>query len=165
MHTRRRHSAVLAVVVAAALFGSIPLLAQKKDPILGTWKLDVAKSTFPAAAPARRTMTFAAVPNGIKQSITTTTSGNAEVTYDLVYTAKFDGKDYPADVASSFNTIEMKRVDAHTIERIGKTKGQVVETETYTVSPDGKTLSVKQEGDNNGVAFKTAQVFERDTAK
>jgi hypothetical protein len=146
------------------MLSSIPLFAQK-DPLLGNWKLDVAKSTFPAAAPARRTMTFVAVPNGLKQSIETTTSGNAEVTYNLVYTAKFDGKDYPADVASSFNTIAMKRVDARTVERIGKTKGTVVETETYTVSPDGKTLSVTQQGDNNGVPFKTAQVFERDTAK
>jgi hypothetical protein len=163
MHTRR-YSAVFAIVVAGTVLSGISLLAQK-DPILGSWKLDVAKSTFPAAAPARRTMTFATVPNGIKQSIATTTSGNAEVTYNLVYTAKFDGKDYPADVASSFNTIEMKRIDARTIERIGKEHGKVVETETYTVSPDGKTLSVKQEGDNNGVPFKTAQVFERDAAK
>jgi len=163
MHMRR-HSATFAIAVVGAMLSTIPLFAQK-DPILGNWKLDVAKSTFPAAAPARRTMTFAAVPNGMKQSITTTTNGNAEVTYNLVYTAKFDGKDYPADVASSFNTIEMKRLDGRTIERIGKTKGKVAETETYTVSPDGKTLSVKQEGDNNGVPFKTMQVFERDSAK
>ena len=163
MHARH-HSATFAVVVLGIVLSGMSLLAQK-DPILGSWKLDVAKSTFPTAAPASRTMTFAAVPNGIKQSIVTRTSGNAEVTYNLVYTAKFDAKDYPADVASSFNTIAMKRIDGRTIERLGKTHGQVVETETYTVSPDGKTLSVKQEGDNNGVPFKTAQVFERDTVK
>ena len=160
MHTRR-YSTTFAVAVAGAVLSSISLLAQK-DPIVGSWQLDVAKSTFPAAAPASRTMTFAVVPNGLKQEIMTRTAGNAEVTYNLVYTAKFDGKDYPADVASSFNTIEMKRVNARTIERIGKTHGQVAETETYTVSPDGKTLSVKQEGDNNGVPFKTAQLFERE---
>ncbi len=163
MHMRRHLRVLIFAAAGAALFGDA-LLAQK-GPILGSWTLGVAKSTFPGAAPARRAMTFASVPNGIKQSITTTTNGNAQVTYNLVYTARFDGKDYPADVASSFNTIEVKRLDARTIERIGKTKGQVIETETYTVSPDGRTLSVKQEGQNDGVPFKTAQVFERDLPK
>jgi len=40
-------------------------------------------------------------------------------------------------------------------------KGQVVQTETYTVSPDGKMLTVKQGGSNNGVPLKSAQIFER----
>jgi len=56
----------------------------------------------------------------------------------------------------------MKRVDGRTLERIGKVRGTVVETETYTVSPDGRMLSVKQEGENNGVPFITAQIFERE---
>ena len=90
---------------------------------------------------------FTIMPDGVTQTITTTTAGAAEVTYNLVYTAKFDGKDYPADVASSFNTVSMKRLDARTLERIGKVKGQVAETETYAVSPNGRTMTVKQEGE------------------
>ena len=163
MRIRTRLVVLTAAAAAVVLMlGSDSAVAQSKDPLLGNWKLDVSKSTFPAAAPARRTMMFAAVPNGITQTITTTTSGNAEVTYDLVYTAKFDGKDYPADAASAFNTVAVKRLDAHSVERIGKAKGQVVETETYTVSPDGRMLTVKQEGENNGVQFKTSQVFQRE---
>ena len=162
---RASHRLVASAFVVGAVLLTGDLLLAQKDPIVGRWTLDVAKSTFPGARPARRTMTFAAVPNGITQSITTTTSGNGDVTYSLVYTARFDGKDYPADVASSFNTIEMKRLGARAIERIGKEKGQIVETETYTVSPDGKTLSVMQEGENNGAPFKTAQIFERETAE
>ena len=139
-----------------------PAIAQTKEPILGSWKLDVEQIEVCRSDTVRRSMMFKAVPNGITQSITTTTAGNAQITYHLEYTAQFDGKDYPADVASYFNTIMMKRVDGRTLQRIGKVQGTVVETETYTVSPDGQTLSVMQQGENNGVPFMTAQVFERE---
>jgi len=162
MHTRYRLAGLAALALGAVLtLEPARAIAQSKDPILGSWTLDVSKSKFAGATPSSREMMFKAVPNGITQLITTTTTGLAEITYHLTYTAKFDGKDYPADAASSFNTIMMKRVDAHTLERVGKVKGNVVETETYTVSPDGKMLSVKQQGENNGVPFMTAQVFER----
>jgi hypothetical protein len=163
MHPHSRFI-MLAALALGAVFtvGPQPAIAQTKDPILGSWKLDVSKSKFAGATPVRRSMMFKAAPNGITQSITTTTAGNAQITYHLEYTAKFDGMDYPADVASSFNTIMMKRVDSRTLQRIGKVQGTVVETETYTVSPDGQALSVKQEGENNGVLFMTAQVFERE---
>ncbi|HUK37371.1 MAG TPA: hypothetical protein VLV86_25820 [Vicinamibacterales bacterium] len=160
MHARR-HVLLLAVAVGALFLIERHPAAQAKDPILGRWTLDVGKSSFAGATPMKRTMTFAAVPDGLKQTIVTTTAGNASVTYNLVYTAKFDGAEYPADVASAFSTVSLKRVDGRSVERIGKTNGQVVETEIYTVSPDGKTLRVKQEGENNGVPFTTAQVFER----
>jgi len=163
MHSHSR--AALTVVFGAVLaLGSQHPAAQGKDPILGNWELDVQKSTFAGQRPVKRTMMFAPVPNGLKETITTTTNGLAEITYHLTYTAKFDGKDYPADVASSLDTVSLKRVDDHTIERIGKVKGQVMQTETYMVSPDGKMLTVKQEGKNNGVMFKSSQVFERDTS-
>jgi len=163
MHiTTSRHAVLVAVLGAAVIATAAQAHAQKKDLLLGNWHLDLAKSTFTAAAaPASRSMMFSAVPNGLSETITTTTSGNGSLTYKLVYTAKFDGKDYPADVASAFDTVSIKRIDTNNVERLGKVKGQVVQTETYTVSPDGRTLTVKQEGTNNGVPFKSTQVFER----
>lgn len=109
----------------------------------------------------KRMMTFTAIPNGITETITTTTGGATNITYHLVYTAKFDGKEYPADVASSLDTVSLKRLDARSVERIGKVKGQVVQSETYSVSPDGHMLTVTQQGQNNGVPFKSAQMFDR----
>jgi hypothetical protein len=161
MQTRRYRVAFVAVVVAALSLESHFLLAQAKDPLFGHWVLDVSRSTFAAAAPVKRTMQFMAVPNGIRQTITTTTGGLANVTYQLVYTAKFDGHEYPADVASSLDTVSLKRIDARTVERIGKVKGQVAQTETYAVSPDDHTLTVTQEGQNSGVPFKSMQIFVR----
>jgi hypothetical protein len=161
MSTSSSRGALVFAVVAALTSAVHPLVAQSKDPLIGNWALNVNKSTFAGAAPIRRTMTFTDIPNGITETITTTTSGGANITYKLVYTAKFDGKEYPADVASSLDTVSLKRIDARSVERIGKVKGQVVQTETYAVSPDGHMLTVTQEGQNNGVPFKSAQMFER----
>ncbi len=152
----------IAAVCAALWLPSRPAAAQSaKNSLIGSWLLDVDKSTFAAARPEKRLMKFEAVPNGMKQSITTTTGGAISQTYHLEYTAKFDGKDYPADAASAFETISLKRVDARTVERIGKVKGNVIETETYKVSPDGNVLTVMQETGDNGAPSTATQIFER----
>jgi len=58
------------------------------------------------------------------------------------YTAKFDGNDYPAKGAYTFNSVSLKRIDAHTIEETDKRGGTVVEVSKMTVSPDGKKMTV-----------------------
>jgi hypothetical protein len=58
------------------------------------------------------------------------------------YTAKFDGNDYPAKGAYSFNTVSLKKIDARTIEETDKRDGTVVEVAKMTVSPNGKTMTI-----------------------
>jgi hypothetical protein len=57
------------------------------------------------------------------------------------YTAKLDGKDYPAKGAFSYNSICLRRVDDRTIEETRKRDGKVVEVNKLTVSPDGKKIT------------------------
>jgi len=40
---------------------------------------------------------------------------------------------------SGSRAIRPRRIDARRLERIGKVRGQIVETETYMVSPNGRT--------------------------
>ena len=154
---------LMLLVGAAVVICPSAAAAQAKDPLIGTWELDVTKSTFtgaPAgAAPFRREMTFAQVDNGIKH--TTTTRDVLGGVNPSDYTAKFDGKDYPAPADSALDTNSIRRVDANTIERTGKIKGQVIETVTYKVSADGKTLTVTQKGSINGIDYGSVQVFTR----
>ncbi|HEY1160096.1 MAG TPA: hypothetical protein VGE83_05665 [Terracidiphilus sp.] len=58
------------------------------------------------------------------------------------YTAKLDGKDYPATGAYNYNSVSLKRIDAHTIEETDKRDGTVVEVSKMTVSSDGKKMTV-----------------------
>ena len=57
--------------------------------------------------------------------------------------------------------ISIMCVDANTIERMGKIKGQVVETVMYTVSQNGKVLTITQKGTVNGINYGSVQVFDR----
>jgi len=76
------------------------------------------------------------------------------------YTARFDGNDYP--IANSIlSTVSLKRVDDRTVERTGKIQGQVVETETGTVSGDGKVLTVTTKGNRDGTEYSSVQVYDR----
>jgi hypothetical protein len=58
------------------------------------------------------------------------------------YTAKLDGKDYPAKGAYSYDSVSLKRINDHTIEETDKRDGKVVEVSKITVASDGKTMTV-----------------------
>jgi hypothetical protein len=58
------------------------------------------------------------------------------------YTAKLDGNDYPVKGAYTYNTVSLKRMDAHTIEETDKRDGTVIEVSKLTVSSDGKKMTV-----------------------
>jgi len=58
------------------------------------------------------------------------------------YTAKFDGNDYPVKGSYGYDQVSLKRVNDKSFEETDKLKGKVVEVDTWTVSKDGKTLTV-----------------------
>lgn len=54
------------------------------------------------------------------------------------YTAKLDGTDAPTNGIYGYDTVSVKKIDAHTIEETDKRKGNVVAVKKMTVS--GKTM-------------------------
>jgi hypothetical protein len=157
-----RHVAgLVAVLTALASFeGRVAFAQSKDDPLIGRWVLDRAKSVFSGAAPERRTTTFELMPDGKLKHVTETVIANGS-TDRVEYTAKYDGQDNP--ITNSFLwTVSLKRINARTTERSGKVNGQVVETSTRTVSPDGKTLTIVTKGINNDTEYSNTQVFTRE---
>src|SRR5260221_10306444 len=139
----RRRFVTLAAIVAMAASFSLDAFAQvAKDPILGTWLLNLEKSKFEGTpAPGKRTMTFQVVGEAIKDTTATTPVGvpGIVVAGANEYTAKYDGVD--VHITGSFlDTVSLKRIDARTVERRGKVGGEVVETATRALSADVKTL-------------------------
>jgi hypothetical protein len=163
--TFRRITRAVAVSALAGVL-SIPVLVHaqgKPDAFVGTWKLDVDNSVFdPGPPPISRTMTIVPVDNGIIHRIDSMVplSGMTKTAVNFSYTAKFDGTDAPVMGSSNLETVSIKRIDARTIERTGKTRGMVIETCTMKLSPDGKrlTMAIKGSGD---VAYSSTQVFDR----
>jgi hypothetical protein len=128
------------------------------DSAVGAWTLNRAKSTFSGAVPYGRVVKFEPAGDAIKE---TTYTFSTDKPSDVVeYTARFDGNDYPIS-NSILNTVSLKRVDDETVERTGKIQGQVVETETRTVSDKGKVLTVTTKGTRDGAEYSSVQVYER----
>jgi len=154
---RRTLIAVAALLVAAAAF------AQTKDPLIGSWRLNRAKSTFSTAPPASRTMKFEPAVDGIRhvtETYVNNGSGTDEGVHVAQYTAKFDGQDNVIQ-GSALDTVALKRVSARVVERTGKVAGKVVETQTWSVSADGKVLTITTKGSNDGQDYSRVEVLDR----
>jgi len=158
-----RASAVPLVVVLVSLIGLGVTTAHaqsKDDPFLGRWVLDRAKSEFSGNVPERRITIFELTPDGSLKHITETIVANGS-TDRVEYASKYDGKDVP--ISNSFLwTVSVKRVDQRKTERSGKVNGEVVETSTRTVSPDGQTLTIVTTGINADMEYNSTQVFTRE---
>jgi hypothetical protein len=70
-------------------------------------------------------------------------AGNGAVHFasDFSYTARFDGK--PSDLTNSRNdTVTLQLVDPHTVDAIYRRDNQVTQKDHWTVSPDGRQMTV-----------------------
>ena len=121
------------------------------DSALGAWTLNRAKSTFGDAAPYGRVTKFEVVGDAIKE--TTYTFSTSKPSVLVEYTARFDGNDYPIS-NSILSTVSLKRVDDRSVERTGKIRGQVVETEIRTVSDNGNVLTVTTKRNMDGTEYR-----------
>jgi hypothetical protein len=152
----------LAVVLSAAvLAAALPAVAQSKDPFVGTWTLNVAKSTYsPGPVPKSITSTYTAAGKGYKVAVkNVSTSGTVE----YGYTTNLDGKD---SILTGNNpnadTLLVKRIDARTLESVSRKGGKATITQRNVVSADGKTRTVTTTGvDAQGQKVHNVAVFER----
>ncbi|HYN09401.1 MAG TPA: hypothetical protein VES67_18605 [Vicinamibacterales bacterium] len=156
-----RVSATTAAALAALLFAGTTS-AQSKDPIIGKWTMNVAKSKFdPAPGGKSSTVVFTASgTDGVKAVLDGVAGTGDKIHWE--YTANHDGKDYPMTGNPEGDMISLKRINANSVETTYKLKGKVTLTNVRTVSADGKTLTVTQKGTNAaGQAVNSVLVFDK----
>jgi len=147
-------------VLALAVTASVALPAQAQDQGIGTWRLNVSKTTMsPGPKPVSSTVTIEASDGGIKQ-VTEQSLGLGASKAE--FTARFDGKDYPIRGNPNADVVALKRVDDRSYEVIGKKGGKVTITSRVTLSADGKTRTVVQTGvDAKGQKVMNTMVYDR----
>lgn len=152
-----------------------PLVPGRGQPaMIGYWTLNRGQSKYnvswnrvdlddrDGSAPEKRTITIEPTPDGgLKHTIDTQIVANDTGVHRQTYTMKLDGKDYPT-AGGAIETFAYRRVDANRFERVGKLKGETVETATITVSADGKTMTIANKGSIQGQTYDNVQVFTRD---
>ena len=146
---------------AVILLMGFALSAQAADPLVGTWKLNVAKSTYsPGPAPKSLTVKIEAAGEGVKLTADGVRGDDTPIRVE--FTAQYDGKDYPITGSSMADTVSLKRLDANTTERTDKKGGKVTQTLTRKVSSDGKTMTVTYKGtDAEGRPIDNVAVYEK----
>lgn len=66
------------------------------------------------------------------------------------YTARLDGTETPFKGDLSNTMVSVRRIDEHTIEETDKRGGRIVEVTRFTVSADGRTMTVSMEDKSSG---------------
>src|SRR2546421_5862660 len=96
------------------------------DPMMGTWKLNEAKSKLAPGAPKNSTVVYAAAGDQIKVTVDGTDADGKSAHSE--WTGKFDGKDYPVtgDATSDMRSYKMEGKD--TLDMTNKKEGKVTST-------------------------------------
>lgn len=152
--------AVLALGLIVVLAGTT--LAQSSNSISGTWKLNLAKSTYAAGtAPKSAAFTVEVAGAGFKVTVDVATADGTVQHWG--FTGNYDGKDYPVTGNSPYgDVVAPTRIDANTTRYIYKKGGTVTVTQTHAVSSDGKTDTITGTSTNaQGQTVNTMRVYDK----
>jgi hypothetical protein len=157
--------------VLLTLFALSATVAFGADMFSGTWKMNIAKSTYSPGPPPKgpNTVQFKAVDNGMIVVLDSVYASGRKARME--YTVKFDGKEYPIVTntvdgkpipdAADF-TMSIKKVDDYTVVFTEKNKGKVIGQVEVVIAKDGKTHTATQTGTNaQGQPIKNVIIGER----
>jgi hypothetical protein len=131
------------------------------DPVLGTWQLNVARSQFtPGPGWQSQIRVYQATPEGVAVTWTGVDAKGEKM--QVSYTYAYDGRDYPMLGSASYDMLNAVRTDERTVRSEEKRDGKTVGIAVRSVSPDGKVLTITDEGTNRkGQRFSQLLVFDR----
>ena len=131
---------------------------QRPNPIIGTWKQNMEKSTYsPGPSPPKGSYSvrqYAAGDDGSIVAITMNVDPEGLPSLGAISAANYDGKEYVqhtvATLATSLGshigpridrTISYKPIDQYTVQIIQRQDGEIVSSSMRTLSRDGKTMT------------------------
>jgi hypothetical protein len=144
-HTTLTLTSMALLFLAGVLATAIPKIGlAQSNPLVGTWKLNIAKSKFAGPPPRSLTLTFA----GEGESLTNTAEiidaqGRASTT---VFVHIYDGKPHPTTGNSNYDSTAYTRINTNTVNFVRFREGKSAETGSIVVSADGKTYTATAEG-------------------
>ena len=152
----KHHLSMAAVLVVGILGGTA--LAQSNDPLIGSWKLNPAKSKGMKGG----TTKIEAVGEGVKFSSDLVAAADDKPRHSE-FSGKYDGKDNPVTGDNPYgNTVALTRIDAKTTRLTFKQDGKATANVTIVLSADGKTRTSTAKGkDAKGQPVDTVSFYEK----
>ena len=159
MMRRMIHTLAVTAVMAAALGAT--MAAQEADPMVGTWKLNVAKSTFVPGPPPKSGLVVIK-QMGDKRNVALDLELSTGRMIHFEYTGVQDGSDTPVPGGGQVDTVQERRINIRTVARDDKKNGKVTRHQYSSVSVDGKTLTAAIAAINaEGVPVNDVQIYEK----
>jgi len=117
------------LVGAALAVAGVATAAGAADPVLGTWTLNVAKSTFNSIpAPKSQTRTYSASADGISLAVSGVAADGSSISQASTF--QYDGKAHPISGSADYDAISLKRVNGSTVKSTMMKSGKSVGTTT-----------------------------------
>ena len=134
--------------------------AAKMNPHMGTWKLNEAKSKFPAGMSKNMTVVYTEMKDKMKVDVTGVDK-DGKPTHG-VWVGMADGKSYKTKGNLAWDSAAYKVVNDNTYEITTMKGGKVFASSKSTVSKDGKTRTLTAEGTGaDGKKFKSKAVYDK----
>ncbi|HEY7498215.1 MAG TPA: hypothetical protein VH740_06870 [Vicinamibacterales bacterium] len=161
MAVKARLTIGAAAVCAAMLTIAGALAAQANDPIVGTWTLNSAKSTYkPGPAPKSATVVVEPAGKGIKVAVDAVNADGTPMKWG--YTTMRDGKDVPVTGNPAYDTAATTMTTPSEGTTVYKKGGKTVATSKMSIAADGKTLTINSSGtDPKGQAMNNVIVMNK----
>jgi hypothetical protein len=130
------------------------------DPVLGTWKLNLGKSSYsPGPAPKSQIRIYEADAQGVKVTVRTVDAAGAPSTN--VVLENYDMKTYPIHGNGQFSEVAPEKIDDFTVSSVLKMGPNLVNS-MRIVSKDRKTLTITVVGkDEQGRPLANTSVYNR----
>jgi hypothetical protein len=152
---------VLAVTSAALTLMSLASAADAPDPFAGTWVLNPTKSSCdPPPTPKSHTFRIAKVKGGAFHETIDLVEGDGTKTHIEFITAR-NGKYVPVTGSGYADSVSITDVSPKSFNYTFKKAGKPIESGTFTVSDDGKTMQGSLSGKDAQGAWKCQWVSER----
>lgn len=131
-----------------------------QSSMMGTWKMNEAKSQIPAGTVKNTTVVYSA--EGANVKVTTDGTDASGKPSHTEWVGKFDGKDYPVSTDSAIDSRSYKMVNDHTLAMSNMKDGKVVSTGKIVISADGKSRTVNLNGtDAAGKKVSSTAVYDK----
>ncbi len=153
---RARTILVSLVMVAVAGVG----ICLAANPMLGTWKLNEAKSKPGPNGGKNLTVVYEMAGDSVKV-IVDGVDKDGKPTHNE-WTGKFDGKDYPVTGDPASDTRAYRKVDSHTLAMTIKKGGKATSTGRIVLAKDGKSRTVSTTStDSKGKKVHVVSVYDK----
>ncbi|HZM63400.1 MAG TPA: hypothetical protein VFB85_26525 [Vicinamibacterales bacterium] len=153
---------LIGIIGVTMLFGPASWVSGADNPGVGSWKINLAKSTYnPASlAPKSTTLKTDAAGDAFKTAVDVVDSTGKSLHYE--YTYKLDGKDVRVTGDPNRDMTSVKKIDDVTYEQVNKRGGKVMTTSRVVYAKDFKSRTITTKGTNPaGQAVNNVVVWDR----